>query len=467
MTEAAATGKTGRLGRPRDSALWPYGLLPAFVLVLVNFMDGAETSVLPGTLSLLQDDFGFSDTVGGVLATAAAFAGLIVVLPAGYVADHYRRTRTLAVVVTVWSALSVLSAAAVVFWMFFAARFAMGAANSMDNPPASSLLADFYPPISRGRIFAVQRLAWSIGVGVGIAVGGVVGEVLGWRAAYLVFAVPGLVVALLVAMLVEPPRGRLDHVRTVPDKSERPLDRQAELLAEMELGEQPEHRRSAREYLRQVRDLGRIPTARRLYLGLGVTFIGFNGVAFWLPSYLERRHDLGEGASGAITGGLVVVVALTGALIGGYFGDRASSGGTGGRAVIVGTSLAAGAAIAALAFAVSALAAQLAVFALGAFVISMAIPNFAAAIAEVIPARQRGTGFSLYYFVVILGGALGPLLIGAVSDITGSLTVAMAAAMLPAVPGGLYVLGARRSIEQDAAAALSPSRGPSGEGGHR
>lgn len=443
----------GRLARPRDSQLWPFGFLPALILVLVNLMDGAETNLVPGTLSLLQDEFGFSDTVGGALATAAAVAGLLVVLPAGYLADHFRRTRLLAFVVVAWSALSLLSAAAVVFWMFFAARFLMGAANSLDNPPASSLLADYYPPISRGRIFAVQRLAFSIGVGLGIGVGGAVGEALGWRWAYLVFVGPGLVVALLCALLAEPIRGQLDRVRRVDDDARAPSE-QEELLAEMELAEGPSGPGSARKFVADARALFRIPTARRFYVGLAITFAGFNGVAFWMPSFLERQHDLGEAAAGTITGGLVVLVALTGALVGGWIGDRASAAGTGGRARISGVTLAGGGAIAALGFAFESIGPQLAVFAVGAFVISMAIPNFAAAIAEVIPARRRGTGFSIFYFLTILGGALGPLLIGAVSDLSGSLRLAIAAALLPAVLGGWYVFGAHPTLEDDATAAL-------------
>ena len=39
-------------------------------------------------------------------------------------------------------------------------------------------------------------------------------------------------------------------------------------------------------------------------------------------------------------------------------------------------------------------------------------PNFAAATADVLPARIRGTGFALFTFLLTLGGALGPLVVG-------------------------------------------------------
>lgn len=407
-------------------------------------------------MSLLQDDFGFNDLWAGSLGTAAAIAGLVVVVPAGYIADHFRRTRVLGIVVVLWSALSILSATAIAFWMFFAARFSMGAANSLDNPPASSLLADYYPPISRGRIFAAQRVAWSLGVGVGIAVGGAVGEAFGWRAAYLVFAGPGLCVALLAWLLPEPIRGQFDHVRRSPPEGER--GGTEDLLIEMEEAVPPTR---AREFLREVRALARIPTARHFYVGLAITFAGFNGLSYWAPSFFEREHGLGEAAAGAITGGLVLFVALGGALLGGAMGDRAAAAASGGRARIVGLTLAGGSLIAAIGFLIEPLGPMLLLFALGAFVISMAIPNFAAVIAEVVPARRRGAGFSIYYFLTLLGGALGPLIIGAVSELTDSLRLAMTFAFLPAIPGGWYVYASHRTLEEDAQAALrSPAPSP-------
>ncbi len=83
-----------------------------------------------------------------------------------------------------------------------------------------------------------------------------------------------------------------------------------------------------------------------------------------------------------------------------------------------------------------------------------AIPNLTAASADVVPARRRGMGFALLQFLLTLGGAAGPLLIGVVSDLVGSLALAMLA-LLPPLFLCLVVL--RRTAdyyEEDAAAAL-------------
>ena len=60
-----------------------------------------------------------------------------------------------------------------------------------------------------------------------------------------------------------------------------------------------------------------------------------------------------------------------------------------------------------------------------------AIPNLTAASADVVPAGRRGLGFALLQFLMTLGGAAGPLLVGVVSDAVGSLRLALLALLPP------------------------------------
>jgi MFS family permease len=402
------------------------------VLVSVNLVDGASENLVPGVLPLLQDEWGFGDTLAGAIPTAAALMGLVVLLPAGWMADHLRRIRILATVVGAWALVTATSALATAFWVFFLTRVVLAAANHVDNPAASSLLADYYPPSVRGRVFGYQRVAHTLGAAVGILVGGVVGQAFGWRAPFLVMFVPGLVVAGWCLSLREPARGESDRlaVEAVP-------------------------RLDARGYLREVRGVLRIPTVGLLYVGLTVTFLGLNSIAFWLPSFLERTYGLGEGAAAATTGGVGLVAALGGSLVGGVLGDRRAARGRDRRVVLAGASLLAGSATAMVALALPWLVVQMLLALVAAFSILVSVPNFAAATAEVLPPRRRGTGFAVFTFLVVAGSALGPLLVGGLSDATGSLRLALVAAAVPAVPGSLVVLRARHTIEADAEAALA------------
>jgi MFS family permease len=445
--------------RMRGAGVGPSGWRPAAILTGVVLVDAMDQGVVPGTLSLLQDEWGFSDTLAGAIPTAALIVGVLALVPAGWIADHLTRTRVLTAVVASWAVLSAGSALAVSFLSFFVVRMALGGASSVDNPVSSSLLADYYPPLARGRVFAVQRLMVVIGTGVGIGIGGALGDLWGWRAAYVAVVVPGLVVALLAATLREPRRGGMDEVdlRTgVVEVDESP----AAVLEEMaEAAPHLDHldRRGVREYLREFRGVLDIPTVRTVYLGLAVTVLGFNGIAYWLPSYLERDFDLSEGGAAGVTAAIAITAGIVGAIVGGTVGDRAEAARTGARIRVTARALLAGAALLVVGFSVPVLPVMAVVVGAGATLLSFAFPNMAAAAAQVLPARRRGTGFAMFGFLLTLGSAAGPLVIGAISEVSGSLQLAIVLAVLPAVPGALVVRRGRHTFAADAAAARSGS----------
>lgn len=437
------------------SGVGPSGWGPAAVLTGVVLVDALDQGIVPGTLSLLQDEWGFSDTVAGAIPTAALLVGVLALVPAGWMADHLRRTRLLMIVVASWAVLSTASALAVSFATFFVVRMALGGASSVDNPVSSSLLADFYPPLARGRVFAVQRLSVVVGTGMGIGLGGALGEWLGWRAAYLAVVVPGLVVALLVARLHEPTRGGMDDVTLDGADDAVPHESPAAVLEEIEETAPHFDEGGVRGYLREFRGILDIPTVRTVFFGLAVTVLGFNGIAYWLPSYLERDFDLSEGQAAAVTALVAVTAGIIGAFLGGTVGDRAEARRTGSRIALTGFALIGGATLLVIGFAVQVLLVTAVVVCAGATLLSFAFPNMAAAAAEVLPARRRGTGFAVFGFLLTLGSASGPLFIGAISEISGSLQLAIILAVLPAIPGALVVLRGRKTFAADAAAAKS------------
>jgi MFS family permease len=292
-----------------------------------------------------------------------------------------------------------------------------------------------------------------VGTGVGIGIGGGVGDALGWRAAFLVMVVPGLVVAALCWRLYEPERGGLDRVAVDTPPIED--GGRAALLEELELGPfvELETGGGIGQELDRVREALRIPTIRTLYVGLTVAFLGFNGIAFWMPTFLERTHDISEGAAAGITAAAALVAGLGGSLLGGVLGDRRERRATGARIDIVVFSLGIGGLILVGAILIPTLGPQVLALAVAAFVLSLSFANFAAAAADVLPARIRGTGFALFTFLLTLGSALGPLVVGGVSDATGSLGAALAVAVLPTLPGAVVVARARATAAADAATA--------------
>jgi hypothetical protein len=150
-------------------------------------------------------------------------------------------------------------------------------------------------------------------------------------------------------------------------------------------------------------------------------------------------------------------------------GDRwTAEGGAARRIDLVTIGLLTGSVVLIGALALPSFALQVTGIAVAAFLFTLSFPNFAAATADVLPGAMRGIGFAVFTFLLTFGSALGPLLVGAVSDVTGSLGVALGISVLPAIPGALVVSRVRRTINGDIDAARGgapdvPKAGPAGD----
>jgi MFS family permease len=422
----------------------PYGWRPVVVLMLVTLVDRVETSLVAGVLPLLQEEWGFGDTLGGAIPTAAAIAGIVVTLPAGYLADRRDRRLLIAVVVAAWSIITMGSALAVSFAMFFGTRVVLGAADSLESPSASSLIADHYPPLSRARAYGLHRMMFFAGGSVGVLLGGLIGELFGWRAAFLAVVLPGLLVAWLAYRLPEPPRGALDRLTTASANGEGDAVRP---VAAIEAG--------WAVFRGQLGEILAVPTLRRVFAGLFALFVGIGGIIFWLPSFFDRAHGTGTGLGGTYTALIGLVGIVGGSVFGGTLGDRWHGRRRGARVLLGGTGLVTGSVVLGLSLLDVPLAVRVPSLGLALVLLSIAIPNLTAAIADVLAADRRGAGFALLQLFLALGSAGGPLAVGAASDAMGSLTTAFAVLVVPMVVGSLVVLGTRSTFDRDAAAAAA------------
>ena len=200
LTDAAAaddpTAAPASAPTPKKAHWGKYGRRPLGVLALVAFIDALDRGILPGALTEVQDDFGFGDTAAGFLGTAFVLTGFLVTIPSGYLADRYRRTRIIAVVMASWGVISALNSVVRSYGQFLAVRAALGVGETIDNPSSQSLLADYYPVATRGRAYAYHRILPFVGAALGTVLGGVVAATLGWRWAFLLVGVPGSLLAI-------------------------------------------------------------------------------------------------------------------------------------------------------------------------------------------------------------------------------------------------------------------------------
>ncbi|MFD2353958.1 MFS transporter [Nonomuraea ferruginea] len=312
----------------------PYGWAPLVILFLVGLVDRVEVSLLSGLLPLIQAEWGIGDTVAGAIPTGSAIAAAAVAIPAGYLADRFSRTRVITVMVFLWAVATTGSGLAPGFAVFFLTRMALAAAEHVDNPATGSLLADYYPPISRARAFGWTRMSAHLG-GIGTVLGAVLGQAFGWRAAFLLMAIPGLLTALICLRLREPARGLLDQV-TAGAAAPRADGAGSRRATPPRLG-------------RQVRDVLAVRTLVIVTVGLATLGMGVAGLFYWMPTLIGRTFALSPGQAGALGGLVTVIGVVTGTLVGAWLGRRAHVTRKGGRLLVGGCGVVAGAVVMAVA----------------------------------------------------------------------------------------------------------------------
>ena len=154
---------------------------------------------------------------------------------------------------------------------------------------------------------------------------------------------------------------------------------------------------------------------------LSLLYLGLGGLFYWLPTLLERTegldYDAAAGLAGAVGGTGIVI----GIILGSRIGDRGHGVKPAWRLRTALGFLLLGAVSLTGVVLIPGLPVRLTLIALCCVGFAGAIPNLTAASADVVPASRRGLGFAVLQFLMTLGGAAGPLLVGIVSDAVGSL----------------------------------------------
>ncbi len=447
--------------RRRRGMIFSY---PLVVLALVNFVDHVDTAILRGVLPLIGDDFGVSDRELGLLGFAFIFVNILASIPAGWMADNYRRGRVIGYTLASWSVLSALSAAAINYVSLLGARAVMGFGQAIDDPASTSLIGDYFPPHARGRVFSVQQVMMFTGSAVGLALAGLVGSRLGWRWAFLLVGTPGSLIAFMAFRLKEPRRGAAD-IEALRETGSETLDREAPGVDGKDDGEPAaRERRSPRrqgfrafireaagELYREIIALFRIRTMRYILTGAATLLFTVQGIGYWMAVFHQRYSGMTLTQATAVTAGTLGLAGIIGTFWGGSLADRllASKGYRARIDMSVGMILS-GATAFLVSWIVEIVPVRLAFQFVGMIVISTVPPTLRASALDVVPARSRGVGTSAFAVVTALfGTAMAPAVVGWLSDLT-SLRTAFLLVSPPIVAGTLILWRARFTIVEDA-----------------
>ncbi|AYJ85005.1 MFS transporter (plasmid) [Sphingomonas paeninsulae] len=404
------------IGRPR--AIAPALLMAMLVAVYVLHM--LDRQIIAILLEPLRRELVLNDAQLGLLS-GLAYSGAAIVtgIPLGMLADRVSRKKLLLSALTLWSLLTAACGMAASYPMLLLARMGVGAAESGAPPACLSMIGDAFPAEKRGRATSVFYASGGIGTILSFTLGAWIATTWGWRWAFLAAAVPGLILAVLLAIfLVEPAREQRAHTDLSGDD--------AGVLAT----------------LRQQ------PLLILLIAAMALGTVGPTAMGTWASSLLIRDHGLSLQTAGLVVAMSSGIIGPLGQLTGGLFGDRLAARAPGRQMLFAAVGSLIGAAVASAGILSGITAFTIAGLWCGAFGMMFCIGPSYSSLITLAPVGRRATILAVTTVVANLaayGG--GPVLVGIVSDAIGgarSLTHAIPVALIaPVISAGLFVLIAR------------------------
>src|SRR6185312_10401015 len=185
------------------------GLAVLTLINLFNYLDRYVVSALVPSLG--RAHMGLTDFRLGTLMAGFLVVYMLAAPFFGVLGDRRSRTKSIAAGVLVWSFATALSGLARSYLQLLAARAVVGIGEAAYGTIAPAVLADYFEPSARGRVFAVFGMAIPVGAALGYVVGGLMDHAFGWRAAFLVAGLPGIALAAWLLRLPDPPRGAAEE----------------------------------------------------------------------------------------------------------------------------------------------------------------------------------------------------------------------------------------------------------------
>jgi MFS family permease len=383
------------------------------LLTALNFVNYIDRYILPGVQEQIKGEFHLSDEHIGTLTFWFMIAYMFTSPITGWLGDRFPRKPMIVIAALFWSGINFLTATVHSYDSLTVRHAALGVGEASFGIFAPALLADFYPEDQRNRVLTIFNVAIPVGAALGYLVGGTVGEHYGWRMSFIVSAVPGVIIALLIAFFMkEPARGASQHEK-----------------AKLEKG-------AVLSLLKNKAYLASI-------LGYAAVTFSLGGISWWMPSFLQRVDGRSQSSAAYIMGAITVVTGLGGTITGGAIAQRWSR--TNSKALYLVPALSS-----ALAVPPSLLCFfgphSLTLYGLGAaiFLIFLGTGPVNAATLNAVRPEVRATAMAGQLFIIhALGDAISPRIIGAVSD-RSNLSIGLGSTLITMLLAAvIFFLGSR------------------------
>jgi MFS family permease len=410
MTDAVAAEAPGSAVPPAAGGVNPvsagyrrYALSLLLLIYTLNFLDRQVINILAEPI---KRDLGLLDWQLGMM-TGFAFAIFYTVLgiPIARHAEKSSRPMIIAISVAAWSGFTMLCGMTTNFVQLLLARIGVGVGEAGCTPPAHSLITDYVPREMRASAIAFYSIGTPLGTLVGMAMGGVVADAYGWRTAFLVAGAPGVIVAIVAALTLVEPRRKMAADIAARAASQLPL-------------------KAVMKVLKSKKTFWLVAFAAAIKAFVGYGHAPFTA-SFFFRNHAEEVARIAEGFGLQSAGFLGLALGLIGgtagvfgAWIGGVIADKLGARDI--RAYVLVPAIASVLSIPLFILAVSVSSVWLAI---GILTIPIALgslwygPVYATAQSIVAPHMRATTAAVILFVINLIGLGLGPVFVGALSDI--------------------------------------------------
>lgn len=363
------------------------------VFFLFMLLHQADKLLIGPLTTPIMETFKIDEFKMGLVSSGAILIGAIFYPLWGYLSDRFSRARLLALASSIWGVTTWLGAIAPTFPTFMTARASTGIDDS-SYPGMYSLVADYFAPRMRGKVYGILQVTAPIGYLVGMVLALLLGGAIGWRNVFIITGSLGLVMALVIFFGVkEMPRGQAEPELAGIDN-----------LAKHEFD------------WKIAKGLFRKRSLQLLFVQGFFGIFPWQVISFWFFRYLEKERGFSSNEV-LVTMVIAVLVLAAGYPLGGSLGDYLFKRTLKGRMIVSSIGVIVGAIL--LFFTMNIPADQKVLFtvmlSLTAIFIPFASPNVLSTTYDVTLPEVRSTANALQSFIEQGGSAVAPALAGLIA----------------------------------------------------
>ncbi|MED4070031.1 MFS transporter [Priestia endophytica] len=255
----------------------------------------ADRNILSPVMGDIGEEWNLSQTELGLMSTVFFASYAFMQIPTGFLADKFGRVRVLVTGYLLFGVATYLSGAVTTFALFLLMRALTGLGEGTYYGSQYGISSNITPKKYRGLVSALINSGMALGISLGLIAGSYFTYTLdkGWQFSFYLFAIPTVIVAILIGVFVRDGNKEKKVSIAVPTEN----------LS-----------------LKQLFTKNHIC----VYIIIFCSLYGFFGMLTWLPYYLQTARGV-DGSQTGIIASLVPWASIPGAIFFGYISDRVKS----------------------------------------------------------------------------------------------------------------------------------------------